>query len=176
MKKEELLHIFLTPILVIALGLILLVNPDSASVLLAKAISWVLIAIAIGCGIAAIARPVNRPLKVAAAIIFAVAGGWLGRNPLMLAASIGRFLGIFLMIQGLQKIFLNKKQGQTFLLPGILTLVGFVLLLLPMTTSRLLFSLCGLVVLLVGIVMLLDGLRQKKRLEEPEDPNIIDAL
>jgi len=31
-------------------------------------------------------------------------------------------------------------------------------------------------VLIVGIVMLLDNLRGKPRLDEPKDPNIIDAL
>ena len=55
-------------------------------------------------------------------------------------------------------------------------MAGVVLILLPMTTSRLMFSLCGLVVLIIGIVMLLDRLRDRKRLNEPEDPNIIDAL
>ncbi len=55
-------------------------------------------------------------------------------------------------------------------------MVGLILLLLPMTTSRLVFSLCGLVVLGLGIVMLLERLRLRRLLDEGDDPDIIDAL
>ena len=57
-----------------------------------------------------------------------------------------------------------------------LSAVGVALVLLPMTASRLVFSLAGLVVLVVGVVMLLDRLRNRRRLEASSDPNIIDAL
>jgi hypothetical protein len=46
---------------------------------------------------------------------------------------------------------------------------------LPMTTSRLVFSLCGVVVLLIGIGMLVDRLKHTKYLDKG-DGNIIDAL
>ena len=64
-------------------------------------------------------------------------------------------------------------------MPLVTAIVGVVLVVLPMTTSRLVFSLCGLVVLVTGIAMFLDRLKGRNRLEgpgEPEDPNIIDAL
>ena len=57
--------------------------------------------------------------------------------------------------------------------PVVVTLLGAILVLMPMTASRLVFSLCGLVVTVVGIVMLLDRLR-KPRLKDGGD--IIDAL
>ena len=44
-----------------------------------------------------------------------------------------------------------------------------------MTTSRLVFSLCGLVVLFIGAGMLVDRLKHRKYLEKGDD-NIIDAL
>ena len=161
----------------ILLGLILIASPDSASALLSKIIGWVLIAAAIGCGIAALASSYRRGWKVAAAIILAVAGGWLHAHPLMLAYTIGRFCGMFLWITGIQGIRINRKNGRRFLLPGIQTVIGFLLFLfIPMSVSRIVFILCGIVVLVVGIAMLLDNLRPRKRLEDPENPDIIDAL
>ena len=44
-----------------------------------------------------------------------------------------------------------------------------------MALSRLVFSLCGLVVLFIGIGMLTDQLKSRKRLTKGDD-NIIDAL
>ena len=49
-------------------------------------------------------------------------------------------------------------------------------LFIPLSVSRFVFSLCGLVVLIAGVMMLLDNLRGHKQLNEPKDPNIIDAL
>lgn len=176
MKKEDILNKLLAPVLVMVLGLVLLVNPDSASALIAKIIGWILVALAIGFGIAALVRSEGRKWKVACAIIFAIAGGWLHAHPLMLASVIGRFCGIFLIIEGFQGIRYNRRQGRRFLLPGITTAVGILLTAAPMSASRFVFSACGLVVLLIGVAMLLDNLRGNKRLKEPRDPDIIDAL
>ena len=176
MNKEDILRKLLAPVLIMVLGLILLVSPDSASALIAKIIGWVLIALAAGSGIAALVSPQGRGWKVAVSIIFALCGGWLHTHPLLLASAIGRFCGIFLTIEGFQGISYNRSRGRRFLLPGITTLLGLTLFAMPMSISRFVFSLCGLVVLIVGICMLLDNLRPGKRLDEPKDPNIIDAL
>ena len=66
-----------------------------------------------------------------------------------------------------------RKGNRVF---GVVILVAaLVLLLSPMTLSRLLFSACGLVVLLIGIGMLADRLKNQKYLDKGDD-NIIDAL
>ena len=177
MKLDYFLNKLLGPVLLIVLGLILTFSPDSASALIAAILGWVLIVTAIGCGIAAIVSPRGRVGKVICAIVFAIAGGWLHSHPLMLAAAIGRFCGMFLWISGIQSIRENRKLGRRALLPWITAVVGLLLFLfLPLSVSRFVFSLCGLVVLIAGIVMLLDNLRGSKRLDEPKDPNIIDAL
>lgn len=176
MNKDDILNKLLAPVLLIGLGLVLIVSPDSASALIANIIGWILIAVAVGCGIAAVASPRNRVWKVASSIIFAVAGGWLHSHPLMLAYTIGRFCGIFLWISGFQGIRYNRAQGRRFLLPGIQAVIGLVLFLIPMSVSRFVFTICGIVILVVGIAMLLDNLRPQKRLENPDDPHIIDAL
>ena len=59
---------------------------------------------------------------------------------------------------------------------SILTAVlGLVLILMPMTASRMVFSLCGVVILAVGGGMLAERVWEKKNGED-DDPNIIDAL
>jgi len=45
-----------------------------------------------------------------------------------------------------------------------------------MTTSRLLFRLCGAAILAIGIALLLDRLKNQRYLDDGGDPNIIDAL
>ena len=172
----SLINRFLAPALVILLGLVLIVNPDSASALIAKLLGWIMIAIAIGLGISAIVTQRSTVGKGIAAVVLAVVGGWLTRNPLLLAAWIGRFIGMLLMVNGIQNTLYARSQGRRYILPAILTAVGTVLVLMPMTTSRLVFTLCGVVVLLLGIAMLLDRMKHWPRLDEPEDPNIIDAL
>ena len=57
----------------------------------------------------------------------------------------------------------------------VLIVTAVALVLSPMTLSRLVFALCGLVVLFIGVGMLVDRLKQRKRLSGG-DSNIIDAL
>lgn len=163
------------PVALMVLGAVLLFNPDSASVLISKLLGYALIAFAIGFGIAAISSAEGRTGKSVAAVVLAILGGWLTRNPLALAAWIGRLVGILLVVDGVQDILRLKKEGQRFLLPLIVTAVGAVLILLPLTTTRLVFSLCGIVVLIIGIVMLLDRLKEQKQLNSGGS-DIIDAL
>ena len=97
-------------------------------------------------------------------------GSVLSGNPLLLARNLGRFLGILLAIEGGDCL---RKGNRIF---GIIILIAAVALVLsPMALSRLVFSLCGLVVLFIGIGMLADRLKHQKRLTKGDD-NIIDAL
>ena len=182
MKKENISSLvsrFLMPVLLMVLGLVLLFNPDTASALIARLLGLTLVAVGIILGVSAISSPGGQAGKGIASVLFVVVGGWLAGNPLMLAAWIGRLVGILLVIGGLQDISQCRRRGVRFVMPLVTAIVGAELILLPMTTSRVVFSLCGLVVLVIGGAMFLDRLRGSKRLEgqeEPEDPNIIDAL
>ena len=179
MNREDFfgkIQLLLMPALIIVLGLVLVFCPDSASALIAKLLGWVLGLIAIGFGISAIGNTSGRAVKVIASIACAVIGGWLGNNPLVLAAWFGRIIGIVLVLDGLQDIANNRRQGKRFLMPLIVAGLGAVLIVLPMTVSRLIFSAVGVVALILGVSMLLDRIRGSKRLNPPEDPNIIDAL
>jgi len=178
MNKEKVMNLIgllWAPVGLILLGLLLLFNPDSASALISRLLGWVLIAFGIGFGISAIVSETGRAGKVIAAVALAVVGGWLTRNPLALAAWVGRVVGVLLVVDGVQDIFTLRSRGQRFALPLLVTVIGVVLILLPMTTTRLVFSLCGGVVLIIGIVMLLDRLRGQKKLGSGKS-DIIDAL
>lgn len=179
MKKEDIfdkVQLLLAPVLVILLGLVLAFCPDSASALIAKLLGWGLSLVAIVLGISAVVSAQGRTGKVVGAIVCAMIGGWLGSHPLALAAWFGRIIGIVLLLDGIQDSLNNRRMGRRFLLPILVALAGLVLILMPMTASRLIFSLCGVVILVIGMVMLLDRLRGTKRLNGPQDPNIIDAL
>lgn len=176
MKKQEILsyiRLFLAPVLVMLLGLILIVNPDSATALISKVLGTIIIVIGIGFGIGAIVNAKGRTARAITAVVMAVAGGWLVNNPLALAAWIGRFIGVLLVIDGLQDIIELRKFGKSFLLPLIIAVVGAVLVVMPLTTSRLVFTLCGIVVLIIGAAMLFDRLKTRPRLKSADD--IIDA-
>ena len=49
------------------------------------------------------------------------------------------------------------------------------LIALPMATSRFVMSLCGLLVLIVGVAILVDRLKDRRH-KEPSESDIIDAL
>ena len=162
------------PVALMVLGAVLLFNPDSASALISRVLGWLLVLMGVGTGISAVASESGRVGKGIAAVALVLIGGWLTKNPLALAAWVGRIVGILLVVDGIQDIIHLRSQGQRFALPLIVTALGVILVLLPMTTTRLVFSLCGVVVLILGVVMLLDRLKTVKKLNGGSD--IIDAL
>lgn len=178
MKKNyfwNMLYQLASPAAVTLLGALLLVNPDSASIFIARILGWGLTVIGIGFGIGALLDRKHRIRKAVAAVLFACAGGVLSVQPLLLAAWIGRLIGLLIAIRGLRDLMLYRSYGYSRILALITAAVGALLVVLPLTTSRLVFSLCGLVVLVIGIGMLVDRLKHRKRLDRGED-DIIDAL
>lgn len=179
MKKQDILSLvklLLVPVLLILLGLILVVNPDSASVLISRLLGYVLIACAIGTGVAAIFSQSGKVGKGIISVVLAIVGGWLMAHPLLLVAWISRFLGMLIMVNSGMELYYAVKQNRNVIFYGAATAVGAVLILMPMTVSRLVFTLCGLAVLVIGGVMLFDRLRSRRWLPQGDDPNIIDAL
>lgn len=160
------------PVTMIGFGLILLFSPDTASILISKLVGWLLTAAGIVYGIYAfLSWPVKRIARVISTIILLGIGSVLLARPLLLAENIGRFLAILLAIEGGQCLRSQRK-----LLAILCFIAALILCLSPLTASRLVFSLCGLTVLAMGVFMLLDRLKRREYLDEPEDPNIIDAL
>ena len=171
MKKKkftEAVNRFGMAVTTILLGLILLLVPDSASMIIAYGIGGILTLAGILFAIGAfLDRSFSKGFWALACLTI---GGTLMGNPLLLARNLGRFLGIWLAMEGgdcLRKG--NRVFGWAILAAAI------ALVLSPMTLSRLVFSACGLVVLLIGIAMLLSRIRDQRFLDQGDD-NIIDAL
>lgn len=179
MKKQDILsliQLILVPVLLILLGLILVVNPDTASALISRLLGYVLIACAVGAGLAALLSSTGKVAKGIAAAVLAIVGGWLMAHPLWLVAWISRFLGLLIFINSGMDLYYAVKLKRNVVFYGAATAIGAVLILLPMTASRLVFTLCGIAVLVIGGVMFLDRIRGRRWLHEGDDPNIIDAL
>ena len=169
------IRLIATPVLLMVLGLILLIHPDSASALVAQILGWGLLIAGAVFAVSAIAGHFDTVGKVLSAVCCFAVGAWLLRNPLMLAAGLGRLAGILLVVRGIQDI-LNASRYHYGILPAVITtILGAVLIALPMTTSRVVISLCGLLVLIVGVAILVDRLRNR-RPKEPSESDIIDAL
>ncbi len=96
----DLLCQFAAPVAVMLLGLILVLSPDSASILIARILGWGLTIVGIGFGVAAIVDRDSAIRKGITAVAFACVGGTLSANPLLLAAWIGRIIGLLIAIRG----------------------------------------------------------------------------
>ena len=168
LKLSEAVNRFGMSVTLILLGLILLMVPDSASVIIAYLVGGILTLAGIVFAIGALLdRSFSKGFWALACLSI---GGTLAGNPLLLARNLGRFLGIMLAIEGGSCL---RRGNRVF---GTVILVAAVALVLsPMVLSRLVFSLCGLVVLFIGIGMLVDRLKHQKKLPKGDD-NIIDAL
>lgn len=177
MKKKDignLINTFAMPVTLIVLGAVLLLSPDSASILIAKIIGWMLCAGGVVYGIffALLGESRKQASRFITAIACFLLGGLLLANPLLLARNIGRFLGILLIMEGGQVIF--RGTGSKGL--GVIMIFGaLVLIFAPMTASRLVFSLCGLLLICIGGAELLEKLRKRKLNPGKEKPDIIDA-
>lgn len=174
-KFSSVIRLIATPVLLMVLGLILLIHPDSASALVAQILGWLLLIAGVGFAVSAIAGHFDTVGKVLSAVGCFAVGLWLLRNPLMLAAGLGRLAGILLIVRGIRDILDACQRHYGFLSAIVTTVLGAVLIALPMATSRVAMSLCGLLVLIVGIAILADRLRNH-RPKEPDESNIIDAL
>lgn len=162
------------PALLILAGGILLLNPDSAAIVIARLLGWILTVAGIAYGAyAVLGGSRGQAGRIITAVFCLLIGSVLLANPLILARNIGRVLGIILAVEGGQ--ILTTGSGSKMM--GALTLVGAVVLVLaPMAASRLVFSLCGLVLVCIGVAQLMDRKRRKKLGGKSDKPDIIDAL
>ena len=186
MKKEQIKHMInlcFFPVLLIVLGLVLALRPDSAVALLTRVLGWILILGGVGKVLAILAfRDYYGLVGWLWAAVFLATGIFFLTDPLILAKSIGLVVGILLIVEGvdgLRTALRLKAVGLPYLtglILGIVTLAaGMVLILVPMTASRVAITICGVVITIVGIVNLVGRIRDIRRLDAPDDPDIIDV-
>lgn len=175
MKKSSLLGLLqwaAAPAVTILCGLVLLFSPDSASALVSRILSIVCLLWGIGWGVMAVFGSENRFSRILFALALIFVSRWLSRNPLGLAAWASRILGIGLIIGGAGG-FLRSSNGRARLLSLGEAILGLVLILLPLFASRMIFRICGLVVVVIGAAMLIS--RRRLRRLQGSKPKIIDV-
>ena len=177
MKKHQISEFvsrFATPVVLIVLGLVLIFCPDTASALISKAAGWGLMMAGIIVAVAMVVDSNWSVSKVLTVLTLVILGRWLMTHPLAWAAWGGRIIGLLLLLRGIRD-FTQSVFTQGKVLSVVTAVMGLMLILLPMTASRMVFSLCGVVILAVGGGMLAERIWEKKN-GEGDDPNIIDAL
>ena len=158
---------------VLLCGLVLLFNPEGATVLVTKFIGWALVII---CALKLIKLAVGDRLHWGREAFYSGAclcvGVILLAKPMLIANLIGRTMGIILLIWGLSALKENRGKPT-----AILTAVaGLVLVCIPATLTNALLTLCGLLMIAIAVVNLVAVFKARKRLQNGGDPNIIDAL
>ena len=156
------------PLLQLLLGAVLIFNPDGALAMLFRIFGWLLAAVAAVLLLSMGSDRSWRPGKTVVVV----------RDPLILAASTGKFLGLLLIIRALAGMV---QGGRTSGRPARHALgevpeliLGAFLLLSPMSPTRLIFGIIG-AVLAVGAVIKLIALSRDPATCLQKDPKIIDA-
>lgn len=186
MKKYtpvELFRLLAAPAATVLLGLILLFSPDTASALVGRLIAWCAILAALALGAEAIfGRHSGKHNRILWAVICLFAGIWLLMNPLTVAKFLGRILGITLIIRGGQSAadnirYRGKKLviSRGLILGAVTAIVGAVLVILPLASSRMFFNIVGIALICAGIAQGWDNFRSRNHLDKGRDPNIIDV-
>ena len=175
MKKKTLLFWFrqlFVPAVVCLLGLSMLLRPDSASALIGRVLGWGLLLAAGYYALTAIVTHRDWLHNILFGAVALVLGCRLLRNPLGLASLSGALVGVTLLILGLGELKNDRRSA----LSGWLIAGGVVLILLPLTVSRILIRLLGAAILVLGITTGISHLRHPRLPGGEDDPNIIDAL
>ena len=169
---KDLVETFAPPVLTILGSLLLLFSPDTATVLIATVLGWGLLIVGVLLAVAAIVGNQGLTGGIRCGICV-LAGIWLTRNPMSLAVTIGKLLGVGLLIgavSGYRKSVTGSGRGM-YLAEGIF---GVVLLIAPLTATRTVYIVLGAILLAVGIGMLMNRLRNRNRLDSGSD-GIIDV-
>ena len=171
-------------LLTMAVGALLLIKPNLGSSLVATIIGWAIV----GLGVLALVVCISNwaewglpgVLVSGMALCFGV---YLVRNPLSLASFLGLALGVYLGIQGLSGLaeaFRLKQVGYSYkvnmILSVLLLIIGVVLLIFPLSFSKMVMTIGGAVLLVCGAVNLV--LRSKAATvlqKEKEVAQIVDA-
>ena len=166
-------------LLTILCGVILVLKPDTASALLAAVAGWALIAAGVAALIAGFAGGFGAGTVVTGAVLL-LAGAWLHRNPLMIASVLGFVVGFLVLRQGIRAMKnaqYSKRNGGLWIPGAVLAvleaLIGVRLMLSPLSISRLVLSVVGVVLIVIGACNLVAHYRSVRYI--PKSGGIIDA-
>ena len=181
--KNALLKSLAGSVLLVALGVLLLLRPDFATATVAAVLGCILIGGgAILIAVAILNWDVTGVPELVFGIVAAAAGIFIVIRPNFLASAFGIIIGLYLGFQAISTLITAlklKESGYVFVPTLVLGLVllalALVLILVPMSLSRLLVRIVGLLMVLSGLSNLV--LRSKFFMSLPQrDSKIVDAL
>lgn len=188
LNYKKLFRFEIGSVLMILFGAMLLLNPDFGSAALSAILGWILVGGgAAGLAIGFLSWPALGIAELIGSFIILGSGIYLLRNPLMLASLAGVLLGLLLLSQGLGSLkdaLQVKRYGGRYQLSLILGIgmcaLGAYLILSPLTTSRFVMTVAGLIMVACGITNLISHRRADKyitgsRKKIIQNPDIIDA-
>lgn len=166
-------------VIMIVVGILLAIKPDLASAAVSAVLGWMLILAGVAALLAGFVGKLGlRPILMGAFLL--ICGSWLHRNPLMIASIIGTLLGILALSQGmgaLRDALCIKRRGGSWvpngLLAALMLLLGLRLILSPLTVSRLVMTVAGIIMVICGACNLAAHNRALRCIQE--DSGIIDA-
>lgn len=161
-------------LVMILCGAVLLLFPNSAVALVTKLLAWILVIAGVYNVIKNLTGKTGDVKSWVFAVLYLAVGGYMLSHPLVISELVGRVLGLILVVQGLGDLR-RSQYGAAKALGGLTLAGGIVLMLIPRTLVNTLLALVGLVLIVVGVINCLGKLRLGGRLEEHNDPSIIDA-
>lgn len=175
-RFKALWRLFCLPVLLIVVGLILMIKPDSAIILVTKLLAWacVIIGAAVAISIATDKSRSGLSGWFWPALCLVAVGVYFLAKPLTLANVIARVIGVVMIIGGVDDLR-GSRYGISRGVAILMLVAGVVFVILPSTLIHTVLGVCGLILLIIGVVELLGKLREMKRLESGSTPNIIDA-
>lgn len=166
-------------VLLIVLGALLALNPDSASVLVSVVLGWALIAVGAMLIVGGFVSG-GEWGAIVQGVLFLICGSWLHRNPLMVASILGLVVGIIAIRhgwRGAENVRQIKRSGGLWVPGAVLAvlelLVGVRLIFSPLSVSRLVLTIAGIAMAACGAWELIARNRVQKYI--PRDNRIIDA-
>ena len=185
-------NIRLSSVILIVLGAVLLIHPDFGSKALTLTLGWLLVlAGGIGVAVSLYTRLTFGFGTAGASMMMLLAGILILSSPMILASLFGILLGGYLVFSGFGS-FADARRlrsvGQSctagMIWAVVTTAVGVYLILSPMTSSRFVMSVAGLVMIVCGIGSIVTHARLSRFLHQQEslfdrldedDDNIIDV-
>ena len=174
MKNSFDIRPWVKPALTCVLGLVLICNPGTLTVTIARLIGIVIALVGIG-KLVHFFREMQLKKDywgLAGAAVLLVLGFSILRSPVSLEKQTMRLIGILLIMQAVRG-YTDPLAAHDQVTSTLLTIAGAVLL-MPLAVSRFVVVLCGIVVLLIGIGNVLD-LAKGRTHPTGNDDDIIDA-
>lgn len=165
---------WLKPALTIILGIVLIFKPETLTSTIAWCIGFVIALTGAGKLIQFFSRQGKNIWHLLGAIVLLILGFSILKNPVSLEKRVSQVIGILLLLQAVRS-YLDPIAAHEKASSIAMGIMGAVLLLVPLSVPRLVVSVCGVVVLALGIGMVLDVRSGSNHPNDPDNPDVIDA-